>query len=57
MLSETGISCSDWMSCPRRRHMVYRDSASLPKHSYWFDFWVFVLIDLALFVVMYFVIS
>uniref|UniRef100_A0A668AGY2 Uncharacterized protein n=1 Tax=Myripristis murdjan TaxID=586833 RepID=A0A668AGY2_9TELE len=27
---------------------------SLPQHSYWFDFWVFVLFDLALLLVMYF---
>uniref|UniRef100_A0A4W6FG48 Uncharacterized protein n=1 Tax=Lates calcarifer TaxID=8187 RepID=A0A4W6FG48_LATCA len=30
--------------------------ASLPKHSYWFDFWVFVVFDIALFLVMYFII-
>uniref|UniRef100_A0A3Q3T2J3 Uncharacterized protein n=1 Tax=Mastacembelus armatus TaxID=205130 RepID=A0A3Q3T2J3_9TELE len=29
---------------------------SLPKHSYWFDFWVFVLIDVALFFVVYFMV-
>uniref|UniRef100_A0A3B4YVS7 Uncharacterized protein n=1 Tax=Stegastes partitus TaxID=144197 RepID=A0A3B4YVS7_9TELE len=31
-------------------------SVSLPKHSYWFDFWVFVLFDIAFFLVMYFVV-
>ncbi|KAG7215863.1 hypothetical protein INR49_021844 [Caranx melampygus] len=30
-------------------------SVSLPKHSYWFDFWVFVLFDIAFFFVMYFI--
>ncbi|KAM7366885.1 hypothetical protein PAMP_014823 [Pampus punctatissimus] len=29
---------------------------SLPKHSYWFDFWVFVVFDIAFFFVMYFLV-
>uniref|UniRef100_A0A3P8WPL5 Uncharacterized protein n=1 Tax=Cynoglossus semilaevis TaxID=244447 RepID=A0A3P8WPL5_CYNSE len=28
-------------------------SFSLPKHSYWFDFWAFVVFDIALFLFMY----
>uniref|UniRef100_A0A3Q1AY19 Uncharacterized protein n=1 Tax=Amphiprion ocellaris TaxID=80972 RepID=A0A3Q1AY19_AMPOC len=31
-------------------------SVSLPKHSYWFDFWVFVVFDIAFFLVMYFIV-
>lgn len=31
-------------------------SVSLPKHSYWFDFWLFVLFDLAFFFVVYFIV-
>uniref|UniRef100_A0A8C7PFK8 Uncharacterized protein n=1 Tax=Oncorhynchus mykiss TaxID=8022 RepID=A0A8C7PFK8_ONCMY len=29
---------------------------SLPKHSYWFDFWLFVMFDIAFFLVMYFIV-
>lgn len=29
---------------------------SLPKHSYWFDFWVFVIFDILFFLFMYFVV-
>ncbi|KAI7814464.1 hypothetical protein IRJ41_018700 [Triplophysa rosa] len=29
---------------------------SLPKHSYWFDFWMFLLFDVVLFSIIYFVI-
>uniref|UniRef100_A0A0E9XIF2 Uncharacterized protein n=1 Tax=Anguilla anguilla TaxID=7936 RepID=A0A0E9XIF2_ANGAN len=29
---------------------------TLPKHSYWFDFWVFIVFDIAFFVVMYFIV-
>lgn len=29
---------------------------SLPKHSYWFDFWLFLLFDVVLFVIIYFII-
>ncbi|CAG5926861.1 unnamed protein product [Menidia menidia] len=32
------------------------DAVSLPKHSYWFDFWVFVLFDIALFIFIYFIV-
>uniref|UniRef100_A0A7N6A9L5 Uncharacterized protein n=1 Tax=Anabas testudineus TaxID=64144 RepID=A0A7N6A9L5_ANATE len=28
----------------------------LPKHSYWFDFWVFVVFDLAMLFVIYFIV-
>ena len=28
----------------------------LPKHSYWFDFWLFVIFDIAFFFFMYFVV-
>uniref|UniRef100_A0A3B4AE31 Uncharacterized protein n=1 Tax=Periophthalmus magnuspinnatus TaxID=409849 RepID=A0A3B4AE31_9GOBI len=28
----------------------------LPKHSYWFDFWTFILFDLALFIFVYFIV-
>lgn len=28
----------------------------LPKHSYWFDFWVFLLFDLSLLFVVYFIV-
>uniref|UniRef100_A0A3B4UVP3 Uncharacterized protein n=2 Tax=Seriola TaxID=8160 RepID=A0A3B4UVP3_SERDU len=31
-------------------------SVSLPKHSYWFDFWLFVLFDIVFFLVMYFIV-
>uniref|UniRef100_A0A671MHE1 Uncharacterized protein n=1 Tax=Sinocyclocheilus anshuiensis TaxID=1608454 RepID=A0A671MHE1_9TELE len=27
----------------------------LPKHSYWFDFWMFLLFDVILFLIFYFV--
>lgn len=29
---------------------------SLPKHSYWFDFWVFVVFDILFFLFIYFVV-
>lgn len=29
---------------------------SLPKHSYWFDFWAFVVFDFVLFLVVYFLV-
>uniref|UniRef100_A0A669CIL3 Uncharacterized protein n=1 Tax=Oreochromis niloticus TaxID=8128 RepID=A0A669CIL3_ORENI len=29
---------------------------SLPKHSYWFDFWAFVVFDFMLFLVVYFLV-
>lgn len=29
---------------------------SLPKHSYWFDFWVFVIFDILFFLFIYFVV-
>uniref|UniRef100_A0A3Q3BFF9 Uncharacterized protein n=1 Tax=Kryptolebias marmoratus TaxID=37003 RepID=A0A3Q3BFF9_KRYMA len=29
---------------------------SIPKHSYWLDFWVFVMFDIALFLFVYFLI-
>uniref|UniRef100_A0A674DUG9 Uncharacterized protein n=1 Tax=Salmo trutta TaxID=8032 RepID=A0A674DUG9_SALTR len=29
---------------------------SLPKHSYWFDFWLFVMFDITFFLVMYFIV-
>lgn len=29
---------------------------SLPKHSYWFDFWVFVIFDVLFFLFIYFVV-
>uniref|UniRef100_A0A3Q3F1M7 Uncharacterized protein n=1 Tax=Labrus bergylta TaxID=56723 RepID=A0A3Q3F1M7_9LABR len=29
---------------------------SLPKHSYWFDFWAFLLFDIAFFLFMYFIV-
>uniref|UniRef100_A0A8C6WYY7 Uncharacterized protein n=1 Tax=Neogobius melanostomus TaxID=47308 RepID=A0A8C6WYY7_9GOBI len=28
----------------------------LPKHSYWFDFWTFILFDIALFVFFYYIV-
>uniref|UniRef100_A0A672M2G1 Uncharacterized protein n=1 Tax=Sinocyclocheilus grahami TaxID=75366 RepID=A0A672M2G1_SINGR len=28
---------------------------ALPKHSYWFDFWMFLLFDVVLFLIFYFV--
>uniref|UniRef100_A0A3Q0RSE2 Uncharacterized protein n=1 Tax=Amphilophus citrinellus TaxID=61819 RepID=A0A3Q0RSE2_AMPCI len=31
-------------------------SVSLPKHSYWFDFWVFLVFDIALFLFVYFLV-
>lgn len=31
-------------------------SISLPKHSYWYDFWMFVLFDIAFFLIMYFIV-
>uniref|UniRef100_A0AAQ4RT24 Uncharacterized protein n=1 Tax=Gasterosteus aculeatus aculeatus TaxID=481459 RepID=A0AAQ4RT24_GASAC len=31
-------------------------SISLPKHSYWFDVWLFVLFDIAFFLVMYYIV-
>uniref|UniRef100_A0A8C3GCD1 Uncharacterized protein n=1 Tax=Cyclopterus lumpus TaxID=8103 RepID=A0A8C3GCD1_CYCLU len=31
-------------------------SISLPKHSYWYDFWLFVLFDIAFFLVMYYIV-
>uniref|UniRef100_A0A673CZ31 Uncharacterized protein n=1 Tax=Sphaeramia orbicularis TaxID=375764 RepID=A0A673CZ31_9TELE len=31
-------------------------SVSLPKHSYWFDFWLFLLFDIVFFFVMYFIV-
>lgn len=32
------------------------DSVSLPKHSYWFDFWAFLAFDIVFFLVMYFIV-
>lgn len=32
------------------------DSISLPKHSYWFDFWAFVIFDIIFFLFIYFVV-
>uniref|UniRef100_A0A3Q3WEG3 Uncharacterized protein n=1 Tax=Mola mola TaxID=94237 RepID=A0A3Q3WEG3_MOLML len=32
------------------------DSVSLPKHSYWFDFWAFVVFDVIFFLFIYFVV-
>lgn len=32
------------------------DSALLPKHAYWFDFWAFVVFDIILFFFIYFVV-
>uniref|UniRef100_A0A3Q2DH94 Uncharacterized protein n=1 Tax=Cyprinodon variegatus TaxID=28743 RepID=A0A3Q2DH94_CYPVA len=29
---------------------------NLPKHSYWMDFWAFVLFDVALFLFVYFIV-
>uniref|UniRef100_A0A674NJS3 Uncharacterized protein n=1 Tax=Takifugu rubripes TaxID=31033 RepID=A0A674NJS3_TAKRU len=37
----------------RRSH---KDSVSLPKHSYWFDLWVFLVFDIMLFFFVYFVV-
>lgn len=33
-----------------------RDELVLPKHSYWFDFWMFLLFDLSLLFVVYFLV-
>uniref|UniRef100_A0A3P9MPH9 Uncharacterized protein n=1 Tax=Oryzias latipes TaxID=8090 RepID=A0A3P9MPH9_ORYLA len=33
-----------------------RGAVALPLHSYWFDFWVFVLLNVALFIFVYFVV-
>lgn len=30
--------------------------ASLPKHSYWFDLWMFLVFDIILFLFVYFVV-
>lgn len=32
------------------------DSVSLPKHSYWFDLWAFLVFDIIFFLFMYFVV-
>uniref|UniRef100_A0A671VJ53 Uncharacterized protein n=1 Tax=Sparus aurata TaxID=8175 RepID=A0A671VJ53_SPAAU len=32
------------------------DTVSLPKHSYWFDFWAFVVFDIAFFLFMYYIV-
>uniref|UniRef100_A0A3Q2XVX2 Uncharacterized protein n=1 Tax=Hippocampus comes TaxID=109280 RepID=A0A3Q2XVX2_HIPCM len=29
---------------------------SLPKHSYWFDFWLFIAFDVVFFLIMYFLV-
>uniref|UniRef100_A0A4W4HLT7 Uncharacterized protein n=1 Tax=Electrophorus electricus TaxID=8005 RepID=A0A4W4HLT7_ELEEL len=33
-----------------RRDVRENRAAALPKHSYWFDFWAFVLFDIAFFI-------
>uniref|UniRef100_A0A8C7XY58 Uncharacterized protein n=1 Tax=Oryzias sinensis TaxID=183150 RepID=A0A8C7XY58_9TELE len=33
-----------------------RGAVALPLHSYWFDFWVFVILNVALFIFVYFVV-
>lgn len=35
---------------------IQGDSAPLPKHSYWFDLWVFLVFDVVLFFFVYFVV-
>uniref|UniRef100_A0A8B9LWF0 Uncharacterized protein n=1 Tax=Astyanax mexicanus TaxID=7994 RepID=A0A8B9LWF0_ASTMX len=32
-----------------------QSEVSLPKHSYWFDFWTFLLFDIVFFLFMYFI--
>ena len=32
------------------------DSVSLPQHSYWFDFWAFLVFDIIFFLFIYFVV-
>lgn len=32
------------------------ESPSLPKHSYWFDFWAFVVFDIVFFLFIYFIV-
>uniref|UniRef100_A0A673WAX1 Uncharacterized protein n=1 Tax=Salmo trutta TaxID=8032 RepID=A0A673WAX1_SALTR len=41
---------------PVQRDRPQRALVSLPKHSYWFDFWLFVMFDIAFFLVMYFIV-
>lgn len=40
---------------PEQNHRVQPPSAAgrFPKHSYWLDLWLFVLVDLALFLFVY----
>uniref|UniRef100_A0A3B1K5C8 Uncharacterized protein n=1 Tax=Astyanax mexicanus TaxID=7994 RepID=A0A3B1K5C8_ASTMX len=33
-----------------------QSEVSLPKHSYWFDFWTFLLFDIVFFLFMYFIV-
>nr|KAF6479234.1 HCV F-transactivated protein 1 [Molossus molossus] len=40
---------------PQQNHQVRPQAAAdrLPKHSYWLDLWLFVLVDLVLFLLVY----
>ncbi|KAF6092588.1 HCV F-transactivated protein 1 [Phyllostomus discolor] len=40
---------------PQQNHQAppQRAAGRLPKHSYWLDLWLFVLVDLALFLLVY----
>uniref|UniRef100_A0A3B4DZ96 Uncharacterized protein n=1 Tax=Pygocentrus nattereri TaxID=42514 RepID=A0A3B4DZ96_PYGNA len=44
------------LCCAEMAGVEKQGAVSLPKHSYWFDFWVFVLFDIAFFLFMYFVV-
>lgn len=44
---------------PQDNHKMFKpkeDSVSLPKHSYWFDLWVFLVFDIMLFFFVYFLV-
>lgn len=57
-VAEVGASATPAME-PKDDHKACepkRDSVSLPKHSYWFDLWVFLVFDIVLFLFVYFVV-
>lgn len=57
-VAEMGASATPAME-PEDDHKMSEakgDSVSLPKHSYWFDLWVFLVFDIVLFLFVYFVV-
>uniref|UniRef100_A0A3B3DUG1 Uncharacterized protein n=1 Tax=Oryzias melastigma TaxID=30732 RepID=A0A3B3DUG1_ORYME len=49
-----GPSATPLTECDRM--LKPKGAVVLPQHSYWFDFWVFVLLNVALFIFVYFVV-